>query len=186
MHLIKGSWLKRRYFASIIVNLIIILIGLTLQPNLLACMFKYEVALPIQIITLGLGICFGIYFIKFEAWLCKTSNVFKESVFKTPTIILIAVILVGLLEEIIFRGLVTEIAFIIGGKLAILFIFFGIISFGLSHLFLGWIQFVSKTIFSIVLASFYILTGNMLIPMLSHGVFNYFVAKRYPLESYQQ
>lgn len=168
------------YNISVMVYIFIVTIGISLLPSLMKNMLNYTLP-TIWILTASLiGILFGLYYVKFEMWLCKSQKSIPLAGKKCPNIICLIVIVIAILEEIMFRGFVNEIAFLASRKLSIIFILLGIVAFGLSHLYAGWIQFLSKTIFASAMTTFYILTGGIIIPAISHAVFNYQVVKKYP------
>jgi membrane protease YdiL (CAAX protease family) len=127
------------------------------------------------------AILFGICYAAVEVWIygIKQFNIKKnEQKFK----FIIIVIAIGVLEEILFRGVINEIAISIKNNFKIILILAGTISFGVSHLFSGWLQFIFKTILSCFMTLFFILSGTVLVPVLAHAVFNFCIAKRYSLE----
>ena len=128
------------------------------------------------------AILFGMYYAIVEAWVCgiKQSN-FKQNEQNFKFIIMIVII--GVFEEILFRGVINEIALSVKNDFKIIFILAGIISFGVSHLFSGWLQCISKTIFSSFMALFFILSGTVLVPLFAHATFNFCITKKYSLET---
>lgn len=167
------------YWLSLATNMFILFGGACLNTQLIQALYSHH-TISNTLIEISSGALFGILYVYFEAGLYSTQM--KARVKPTSAIILMVIILLGLSEEILFRGYVNEIAMNIGGKKMLLLILFGTVAFGLSHLFTSWLQFFSKLIFSCCMTLFFILSGSLVMPMTAHAFFNFWVIKKYPLK----
>lgn len=87
----------------------------------------------------------------------------------------IALLIIAVCEEIIFRGFLVNIAlhtssYISMWGLFMIFAFF----FGLSHIFVGWMQVGLKMVFGILALGSYLFTGTIIAPILMHILLNSF------------
>lgn len=96
------------------------------------------------------------------------------------TQIVMLVLIISILEEILFRGVINQIALEMKSNYKIILVLAGVMSFGISHLFSGWQQLVSKLIFSCLMAILFFISGTILAPIISHAIFNFCVVKKYP------
>lgn len=183
LHVKNFTYLGRLYSTGLFVDILIIAFGFYLQPNLIFILFKFNTDGFVTIVSL-MGLIFGIAYVKFEELLYRTPKYFDQNKGSLSTGMLVIVTTIGILEEIMFRGFLSEISLLNNGKIELVLIFFGTIAFGLSHLFISWVQFFSKTLFSISMISLYFITGSILAPILAHASFNYLIAKKYPQELY--
>ena len=82
-------------------------------------------------------------------------------------------VLVGILEELIFRGILVHLCLIIPFKQLIPFaLAFNIIWFSLSHIEFGWPNVISKTPLGIITLLGTLITGSVLFAVIVHVVFN--------------
>jgi membrane protease YdiL (CAAX protease family) len=92
------------------------------------------------------------------------------------------VVSIGILEEIIFRGIMNHIALGFPGFIGAIGILFSILLFGASHVFSGGIQFVSKTFLGVIMNILFFVSGSIWVPALAHAVFNFCVLNQYSLK----
>lgn len=168
------------YLISLILNSFILTFGLFLHPEYFKAMVMLKHSYLFLFLITLLAAYGAIHYVKFESWLYKAflSSLRKQrsiSLFGNPlnknmgfrkthfyydTPILI---FAGMTEEIIFRGFAYH-------KHTLLFI--ATIAFGFSHIFAGWLQCLSKTILSLFLTLFLIISGTIIIPAFAHALFN--------------
>lgn len=137
----------------------------------------YLIALVAVPITISIEILIGIIFVKLKGKKVKKISFWAKGEIANNKFIFITIV-VGLLEEIIFRK--TWFSILLGGFSINIYVVLAItsIAYGLNHLFMGRIIIVQKIVAGIIYGSLYILSGSLLIPILTHCIENFIVTRR--------
>lgn len=202
---IYQNWLKKINITLLdtnnLVKGIIILLGCTII-HLEKLFYGNFILQPTYFL---LGCLVGILYFKFEVWAIKVlpqasafkfdqiqrkSNNIKNllnkktiPIIKRPSESYLSAGIVGLFEEILFRGFIPLICIgLFDFPRALIFIGLSNIIFALSHINLGYQHVLTKFILGSICLIFFLLTGNILISAGIHFVFNILAIKK--LESY--
>lgn len=169
------------YLGSLVVNTFILVLGLNILPNLIGKLFP-PISLGWFCFLFLASYLFAYLFLRFEMALYRTSFISIPTV--SAGIFPVILALIGVLEEIIFRGLLNGCISFLHKTLFYPLTIFAIFSFAISHLFFGWIQFFSKLTLSFCMTGFYFVTGNIWLSLFCHSFFNFWVAKKFPYHRY--
>lgn len=168
------------YLANLIVNGTIILLTWLFNAKLLHSILNIHFYSCRFIFFTLFAMVLGSYYVTLEAKLLGLSRSIMMFHLPLNYTLLTIVLLSALVEELLFRGIMLQIAMLYGGYATVLMLLFANVAFGLSHLNWGWAQMFSKFIFSLLMTALFFLSGSILAPVLAHLIFNYRVAKLYP------
>lgn len=115
--------------------------------------------------ALCLFIDFGLYYVLYRK--VKVSTVSQKNL----AIVVLVVILIPIMEEILFRGLLRNALELLTPN-KVIFILLSSFAFSLNHIIYSRYNVFSKFIWGIILGGAYVLTGNIAIPIISHIINN--------------
>lgn len=115
--------------------------------------------------VLCLSIDFGLYYVLYRK--LKISVVSQ----KKFSIIILVIVLIPLMEEVLFRGLLCSALKLITYNRAI-YVLLSSIAFSLNHIIYPKHNVFSKFLWGIILGCAYVITGNIVVPITSHIINN--------------